>query len=53
VIFLGAVLIVAGLLVPKLAVLVTIGVIVLAAGLLLLLAGASGHAVGGQRLHFR
>ncbi|WP_182349529.1 DUF6131 family protein [Tomitella gaofuii] len=45
---LGVILLVIGLII-KLPVLWILGVIALAAGLLLVLAGAVGHAVGGRR----
>lgn len=46
---LGIILIVVGLLVPKLAVLFTIGLILGIIGLVLLVLGQAGHAVGGRR----
>lgn len=48
-IILGLILIVLGALVPKLAVMFTIGCFVLLVGVILAVAGASGHAVGGRR----
>lgn len=50
-IILGIILLVLGLL-TKLAILWSIGVIVLAVGLLLVLLGAVGHAVGGRRHYY-
>jgi len=47
-IIIGICLIVAGLLVPQLAVLFTIGIIVLVVGLILLALGHSGRPVGGR-----
>lgn len=47
-IVLGIVCIAAALLVPKLAVLFTVGVILLVVGLALVLAGYLGHPVGGR-----
>jgi membrane-bound ClpP family serine protease len=48
-IILGIILIAVGLLVPKLAVFFTIGIILLVVGLVLLALGTAGHAVGGRR----
>lgn len=45
----GVILIVIGLLVPKLAVLFTIGIVIAVIGLALILLGAVGHPVGGRR----
>ncbi|MGH2929188.1 MAG: DUF6131 family protein [Solirubrobacteraceae bacterium] len=47
-IILGIVLLIVGF-IAKLAVLWTIGIIVLVVGLILVLLGAVGHAVGGRR----
>lgn len=46
---LGLILIVAGLLVPQLSVLFTIGIIVLVVGLIFLFATYAGRPVGGRR----
>jgi hypothetical protein len=48
VIILGLILLIIGF-VAKIAILWTIGIIVLVVGLILLLLGAVGHAVGGRR----
>jgi hypothetical protein len=48
-IILGLVLIAIGLLVPKLAIFFTIGLIVLIAGALVLVLGYAGHPIGGRR----
>lgn len=50
-IILSLVLLVVGLLVDSLHVLFWIGVVLLAIGVVLALAGAAGHAIGGRR-HF-
>ena len=47
-IILGLILLVVGF-VAKIAILWTIGIVVLAIGLILVLLGAVGHAVGGRR----
>jgi membrane-bound ClpP family serine protease len=49
VIVLGIILVVVGYLVPNLAILATIGWIVLAIGLILLVLGQVGRPVGGRR----
>lgn len=48
-IILGIVLICVALLVPKLAVLFTIGIVILILGVVLVVLGAAGHPVGGRR----
>ena len=48
---LGVILVIIGLLV-KIPLVLTIGVIALVAGLILVLFGALGHAVGGRRHYF-
>jgi hypothetical protein len=51
VIILGLILLVIGF-VAKIAILWTIGIIVLVVGLILVLLGSVGHAVGGRRHYF-
>jgi hypothetical protein len=51
VIFLGVILLIIGF-VAKIAILWTIGLIVLVVGLILALLGATGRAVGGRRHYF-
>ncbi|HEY0936935.1 MAG TPA: DUF6131 family protein [Trebonia sp.] len=50
-IILGIILLIIGF-VAKIAILWTIGIIVLVIGLILVLLGAIGHAVGGRRHYF-
>jgi hypothetical protein len=50
-IILGLILLIIGF-VAKIAILWTIGIIVLVVGLILLLLGSIGHAVGGRRHYF-
>lgn len=50
-IILGIILLIVGF-VAKIAILWTIGIVVLVIGLLLLLLGVAGHAVGGRRHYF-
>jgi Family of unknown function (DUF6131) len=50
-IILGLILLIVGFVV-KIAILWTIGIIVLVIGLILVLLGAVGHAVGGRRHHW-
>lgn len=48
----GIILILAGLLVPSLSILFTIGIIVLVIGLVLLALGSVGHPVAGRRWYW-
>jgi Family of unknown function (DUF6131) len=50
-IILGIILLIIGF-IAKIAILWTIGIIVLVVGLILLLLGSLGHAVGGRRHYF-
>ena len=50
-IILGIILLIIGF-VAKIAILWTIGIVILAIGLILVLLGALGHAVGGRRHYF-
>ncbi|MGI8449516.1 MAG: DUF6131 family protein [Streptosporangiaceae bacterium] len=50
-IILGIILLIIGF-IAKIAILWTIGIIVLVVGLILLLLGSIGHAVGGRRHYF-
>jgi Family of unknown function (DUF6131) len=50
-IILGIILLIVGF-VAKIAILWTIGIVILAIGLILVLLGAVGHAVGGRRHYF-
>ena len=50
-IILGIILLIVGF-VAKIAILWTIGIVILAIGLILVLLGALGHAVGGRRHYF-
>jgi uncharacterized protein DUF6131 len=50
-IILGLILLIIGF-VAKIAILWTIGIIVLVVGLILALAGALGHAIGGRRHYY-
>lgn len=51
-IILGLILLLVGFLVPGLAILKTIGIILLVVGLVLLLLGGVGHPVAGRRYWF-
>jgi hypothetical protein len=50
-IILGIILLIVGF-VAKIAILWTIGIVILAIGLILVLLGSVGHAVGGRRHYF-
>jgi len=51
-IVLGICLLIIAALIPKLAVLWTVGIIVLVIGVIMFLAGSLGHAVGGRRHYY-